>query len=101
VVGGGFGLVFAPLLSVVVYGIRSAEAGAASGLLSTAQLIGGALGVGLMGLLFQAALPGPIDTATAGQLTTGLQHALLLTAAGFLLSPLLIAMLPGPAKRTR
>jgi MFS family permease len=102
VIGGGFGLVFAPLLSVVVYGIRGSEAGAASGLLSTAQLIGGALGVGLMGILFQAALPGTIDTATAAQLATGLRYALLLTATGFLLSPLLIAALPRakPTERT-
>lgn len=77
VAGAGLGLVIAPLLGVVLSGIRSSEAGAASGLLSVALVIGGAVGVGLMGLLFQSQLASGVASATASQLRSGMIYSLL------------------------
>jgi len=92
--GAGLGLLLAPLLSVVLAGIRSAEVGAAVGLLTTAQTIGGAIGVGVTGLLFQIPLRGAIGTATAGQLATGMSFSLLYNPIVFALSLVIIMRLP-------
>jgi EmrB/QacA subfamily drug resistance transporter len=94
VAGAGFGLVVAPLLSLVLSGIRSSDAGAASGLLTTAQVLGGGLGVVVMGLIFQTQVPGPLAAATPQQLTAGLARGVLFDAAVFLLSALVIQALP-------
>ncbi|MGH9066188.1 MAG: MFS transporter, partial [Acidimicrobiales bacterium] len=50
--GAGLGLVVAPLTNIVLSEIRSEDAGAASGVLSTVQQMGGAVGVALIGVLF-------------------------------------------------
>lgn len=97
IAGGGLGLVIAPLLGVVLTEIRSSEAGAASGLLSTAQVIGGALGVGLMGLLFSSQLPAA--RVTSGDLRTGLALALLVNPLAFGLAALVVATRLRPAAR--
>lgn len=91
VAGSGLGLLIAPLLGVVLAQIRSSDAGAASGLLSTAQVIGGALGVGLMGVLFQTQLHGAVQRATAGELRSGLAFSLLVNPAVFAISAWVIA----------
>ncbi|HEV2635625.1 MAG TPA: MFS transporter [Actinocrinis sp.] len=94
--GSGIGLLFSPLLSVVLAGIRSSSAGAAAGLLVTAQITGGALGVGGTGLLFQSRLHGSVDDATRGQLSSGMVHAMLYNPVAFTLTLLLILILPKP-----
>jgi EmrB/QacA subfamily drug resistance transporter len=91
VAGAGLGLLIAPLLGVVLAEIRRPLAGAASGLLSTCSQIGGALGVGLMGVLFQSQLPGTIERATAGELRSGLALSLLYNPVIFALSAWIIA----------
>ena len=99
VLGSGIGMLFAPLLSVVLAGIRSTHAGAASGLLVTMQITGGALGVGAMGLLFQSRLPGgSVDRATSGQLSSGLVHAMLYNPVSFTVALLIILVLPKPVR---
>jgi EmrB/QacA subfamily drug resistance transporter len=98
VAGAGLGLVIAPLLGVVLAEIRSSDAGAASGLLSTAQVIGGALGVGLMGLLFQSQLPGVAQQATSGELRSGLALSLIVNPVVFALSVLIILTRLRPKK---
>ena len=50
--GVGLGLVVAPVTNIVLGGIRPVDAGAASGALSTAQQVGGAVGVALIGIVF-------------------------------------------------
>lgn len=92
--GCGVGLVLAPLLSVVMTGIRSSEAGAAAGLLSTTLMIGRSLGVGGTGVLFSIPLPRAIAAATAGQLATGMSYGLLYSPIVFALSLLIITRLP-------
>ena len=50
--GVGLGLVVAPLVNIILAGVRGANAGAASGVLTTAQQVGGAIGVALVGLIY-------------------------------------------------
>jgi EmrB/QacA subfamily drug resistance transporter len=52
VCGLGLGSVVAPLVNVVLAGIRGQDAGAASGVLSTVQQVGGAVGVAVIGVVF-------------------------------------------------
>lgn len=94
VFGAGLGLVVAPVLSVVLESIRSAEAGAASGLLSTAQSIAAAVGVVIMGGLFQSQISSTLAAATAGQLSSGFARALLFNPAVFALALVVLALLP-------
>lgn len=57
VCGLGTGLVVAPMINLILVGIHSREAGSASGVLSTGQQVGGALGVALVGIIFFGMLP--------------------------------------------
>jgi EmrB/QacA subfamily drug resistance transporter len=50
--GAGLGLVVAPLINIILAGIQSGFAGSASGVLTTVQQIGGALGVAVIGIIF-------------------------------------------------
>jgi EmrB/QacA subfamily drug resistance transporter len=50
--GLGLGSVVAPLVNVVLAGIKAQDAGAASGVLTTVQQIGGAVGVAVIGVVF-------------------------------------------------
>lgn len=50
--GYGFGLVVAPMVDAILTGVPLEDAGSASGLLTTTQQIGMALGVALVGVLF-------------------------------------------------
>jgi hypothetical protein len=50
--GLGLGSVVAPLVNIVLAGIRAQDAGAASGVLTTVQQIGGAVGVAVIGVVF-------------------------------------------------
>ncbi|WP_405778309.1 MFS transporter [Streptomyces sp. NBC_00859] len=56
VIGLGNGLLVTPLLHNVLSRIRPAETGMASGVLSTGQQVGGAVGVALVGVLFYGTL---------------------------------------------
>jgi EmrB/QacA subfamily drug resistance transporter len=75
VCGLGLGLVIAPLVNVVLAGIRGQDAGAASGVLSTVQQVGGAVGVALIGVIFFGRL-GSQAAAVADDVIPGLQRDL-------------------------
>jgi MFS family permease len=68
VAGYGFGTVVAPMIDLILTGVPVGDAGSASGLLSTIQQIGMALGVALVGVVFFALLAGGsgrgVDTVT-------------------------------------
>jgi EmrB/QacA subfamily drug resistance transporter len=64
--GLGFGLVFAPVTSMVLERVASRDVGAASGVLSTGQMVAAALGVGVVGGLFAASLPPGATAAPPG-----------------------------------
>lgn len=56
VVGAGQGTIMTPLLNVVLGFVEQAQAGMASGVISTVQQVGAALGVAVVGILFGMAL---------------------------------------------
>ena len=65
VCGLGLGSVVAPLVNVVLAGIRGQDAGSASGVLSTVQQVGGAVGVAVIGVIFFGLLGSQAATVTA------------------------------------
>lgn len=52
IAGVGAGLVLAPVTSVILAGIKATDAGAASGVLATAQQVGAATGIAIVGIIF-------------------------------------------------
>ena len=50
--GAGLGCFVAPLLTIVLAGVPGRDAGSASGVLTTVQQVGGALGVAIVGVIF-------------------------------------------------
>jgi EmrB/QacA subfamily drug resistance transporter len=75
VCGLGLGSVVAPLVTVVLAGIRGQDAGAASGVLSTVQQVGGAVGVSLIGVIFFGLL-GSQAAGVADDLIPGMRAGL-------------------------
>jgi EmrB/QacA subfamily drug resistance transporter len=66
--GAGIGLVMAPLTATVLAGLTPQHAGSAAGVLSSAQQVGNAVGVAVVGIVFY----GAAGSATAG---TGIVRA--------------------------
>ncbi|MEV4256182.1 MFS transporter [Spirillospora sp. NPDC049652] len=66
VAGAGMGLVMAPLPALVLSRVDAEHAGAASGVLSTAQQAGGAIGVALVGVVFYEVHSGVPHAFAAG-----------------------------------
>jgi EmrB/QacA subfamily drug resistance transporter len=79
VAGAGGGFFIAPVTNVVLAGIRSADAGSASGALATAQQVGAALGIAAVGVIFFGLLGVNAGSSAASALPR-LRHEL--TAAG-------------------
>ncbi|MGZ6827839.1 MAG: MFS transporter, partial [Mycobacteriales bacterium] len=67
IAGLGLGCFIAPLTNLVLAGIKGREAGSASGVLSTTQQVGGALGVAVIGLLLFGVLGGHAASAAHAQ----------------------------------
>ncbi len=65
--GLGLGLFIAPLSNIVLSGISGRETGSASGVLSTLQQVGGALGVAVIGVLLFGLLGGQAAAAAEHQ----------------------------------
>jgi len=63
--GVGLGTVVAPLLNIILAGVPPRDAGSASGVLTTFQQLGGALGVALVGVIFFGMISGRADTTVA------------------------------------
>jgi EmrB/QacA subfamily drug resistance transporter len=80
-IGTGMGLLIVPLATIVLTDVRTEHAGAASGVLSTMQNVGNALGVAVTGVVFFGALHG------------GYAHALRLSLAQLALLLLAVAAL--------
>jgi hypothetical protein len=64
--GLGLGTVIAPLLNIILAGVPGRDAGSASGVLTTFQQLGGAIGVAIVGVVFFGLLSSraPIAVAT-------------------------------------
>ena len=79
-VGAGMGLVLAPLAGMILRTLEPTRAGAASGILSTVQNVGNALGVAVTGVIFFGALHNGYPRAF--ELTAGTLALLLVGVAG-------------------
>jgi EmrB/QacA subfamily drug resistance transporter len=86
--GAGMGLAITPLTSLILSAAPLEHAGGASGLLSTTQQVGGALGVAVIGAIFFGAAPSGVGHAF--QLSLVALAALLLGLAA------VSRLLPGP-----
>jgi EmrB/QacA subfamily drug resistance transporter len=87
--GIGMGLLTAPLVATVVGAMEERHAGAASGVLSTAQQVGNTIGVAAIGAVFYGAIGPGADFAG------GFERALLAVAAVSLAVAALVQLLPG------
>jgi hypothetical protein len=65
--GVGLGMLIAPSLNFVLAGIGGKDVGSASGVLTTVQQIGGAIGVAAIGVIFFGQLATHADTVSANQ----------------------------------
>ncbi|MEW2416288.1 MFS transporter [Streptomyces sp. NPDC046866] len=88
--GAGLGFLVVPLVNVVLSAVPADIAGGASGIFSTAQQFGGALGAAVIGSVFFGAL-------TDGGPTHALTAAMPWVCAGFLVCALLCLALPRTA----
>jgi EmrB/QacA subfamily drug resistance transporter len=79
VAGAGGGFFIAPVTSVVLAGISSRDAGSASGALATAQQVGAALGIAIVGVIFFG-LVGANASSSSASVLPQLRHEL--TVAG-------------------
>ena len=91
VTGFGIGLVLVPLSATVLAGADPSHAGAAAGVLATAQQIGGAVGVALVGVVFYRSLG-------AGAFSHAMTVALVLLAGLTVATAALVQLLPRRAR---
>ncbi len=63
--GLGLGTVIAPLLNIILAGVPGRDAGSASGVLTTFQQLGGAIGVAVVGVVFFGLLSSRAASSTA------------------------------------
>ncbi|SHN44677.1 MFS transporter [Cryptosporangium aurantiacum] len=98
--GLGLGLGAPILVNVVLAGVPGRHAGAAGGVLSTVNQIGGAVGVAVLGTVFFNALV-PTDSSTAGDTAVVFGHALAQVlpwqVAAYLLAAAVMLALPKTA----
>ena len=78
--GMGLGLVISPAINFILATVDMKDAGSASGLITTVQQTGGAVGVAIIGVIFFGLLAGNADRITRDQAPTMRQH---LEAGGF------------------
>jgi EmrB/QacA subfamily drug resistance transporter len=98
----GIGLSFVPATICAVAGVAPAEAGLASGLVNTARLFGGALGLAILAALATAQTNSDLHRRVAAHvaLTSGFQLAFIVSAAFTLVGGLVAAFgLPRVAAR--
>ncbi|ACT13524.1 MULTISPECIES: MFS transporter [Pectobacterium] len=94
VVGAGQGFIMTPLLNLVLGFVDEAQAGMASGVISTVQQVGAALGVAVVGILFGTALAtGDDAVAQAGQYVSAFVAGILYNLIAALLVCILLLML--------
>jgi EmrB/QacA subfamily drug resistance transporter len=93
--GAGLGLVMGPIIAIVLAGVAPHQAGAASGVLATAQQVGNALGVAVIGVVFFGALQGGHAVPEA------FRTSLLWLAAGSVAVAALIQALPRGERAAR
>ncbi|MCL6350991.1 MFS transporter [Pectobacterium polaris] len=94
VVGAGQGFIMTPLLNLVLGFVDEVQAGMASGVISTVQQVGAALGVAVVGILFGTALETGDDAVVqAGQYVSAFVAGMLYNLVAALLVCILLLML--------
>jgi len=88
--GGGLGFLVVPLVNVVLAAVPSGQAGGASGVFSTAQQLGGAIGVAILGTVFFGHLG-------VGHFDAAFQAAVPIAIVSLLVCLLLCFLLPDAA----
>lgn len=95
----GMGMTFMPIIAAATSGVPGHEAGLASGLISTSQQMGGALGLAIISGIAASVSAAASDPGSVAALVAGFDRALL-TAAVFMLVALAIgAVVIKPARR--
>jgi EmrB/QacA subfamily drug resistance transporter len=95
VMGAGMGFIISPLTDAILSDVPEADSGSASGLISTTNQVGWALGLGLVSVAFFTVIDGAHGTATRQAVFThGFTHALWWVAGGLLLTLKLMFLLP-------
>lgn len=89
--GIGMGLALAPIMGTVLARVAPHHAGAAAGALTTAQQVGGAIGVGIVGIVFYGSLSAGVAQA--------FQHSLVYLIAITVALAGLVQLLPGPTAK--
>jgi predicted MFS family arabinose efflux permease len=98
IVAVGLGLSFVPLTILAVAGATDADAGLASGLINTAQQIGGAIGLAILSTIATSRTNDLLHaahgarSAVAGALTSGFSSAFTV-GAGFAIAGIVVALL--------
>jgi len=90
--GFGMGVVMAPMSATVLAGVTPAHAGSAAGVLGTAQQVGGALGIAIVGVVFY----GAVGTGTPAQVSHAFVAALIPLMAFCAAAAGLVQLLPRP-----
>lgn len=94
VVGVGQGFIMTPLLNLVLGFVKESQAGMVSGVISTVQQVGAALGVAVVGILFSTALAANDGIAMqAGQYSSAFVAGMLYNLGAALFVCLLLMML--------
>jgi EmrB/QacA subfamily drug resistance transporter len=93
VAGGGLGLLVVPLVNVVLVAVPRHQAGSAAGLFSTAQQLGGAVGVAVLTSVFFGRLAGADGHASARAFADAAPYAVV----GYLACAALCFLLPRTA----
>jgi EmrB/QacA subfamily drug resistance transporter len=91
IAGFGIGMVLVPLSATVLAGVEPEHAGAASGVLSTAQQVGGALGVATIGVVYY-------HVVSTGTIEHAFTVSLLVLAGLTVLTAGLVQLLPGQGR---
>jgi EmrB/QacA subfamily drug resistance transporter len=92
--GCGMGLGMTPLVGTIISGLAPADAGAASGIVTTALQVGGTLGVAIISLIFFSVLG---NQPGAGHYATAFGATVPVSAALFVLAAVMVLRLPhGP-----
>ncbi|WP_075258207.1 MFS transporter [Herbaspirillum camelliae] len=100
-VGAGQGFIMTPLLNLVLGFVDDAQAGMASGVISTVQQVGAALGVAVVGILFGAALAGNGAATHAGQYVAAFVAGMLYNLSAAMLVCVLLLMLARTQRSAR
>lgn len=92
-IGAGQGLIMTPLLNLVLSFVDESASGMASGIVSTVQQVGAALGVAVVGILFKSAISGTQTPPEAGQYASAFVTGMLYNVgAAVLICVLLLAL---------